>query len=60
MSNKEILVVGSKVKNFLRDQNVKTSGDLVEAVSEKVYELLAGAVTRAKENKRSTVRPYDL
>lgn len=60
VSNKEILVVGSKVKNYLRDQNVKTSGDLVEAVSNHVYEMLDRAVTRAKENKRSTVRPYDL
>ena len=60
MNEKEILVVGSKVKNYMRDKGVKSSGDLVEAVSAKVYQLLDAAVERARENKRSTVRPCDL
>ncbi len=58
--SREVLVVGSKVKNYMREKEVKTSGDLVEALSEKVYAMLDEAVTRAKENKRSTVRPCDL
>ena len=60
MSGNEILVVGSKIKNHMRDKGMKSSGDLVEAVSAKVLTLLDAAVVRAKENKRSTVRPHDL
>jgi len=60
LSDKDILVVGSKVKNYMREKNVKTSGELVEALSAKVYQLLDAAVERAQMNKRSTVRPYDL
>jgi hypothetical protein len=37
-----------------------SSGDLIEAVSNKVHEMLASATARAKGNGRSTVRPYDL
>ena len=60
MSDKDILVVGSKIKNYMREKGVKTSGELVEALSGKIYVILDAAVERAKENKRSTVRPYDL
>lgn len=60
MSDKDILIVSSKVKNYMKEKGVKSSGDLVEAVSKKVYDLLDAAVVRARENKRSTVRPYDL
>ena len=60
MSDKEILVVGSKIKNYMREKGVKTSGELVEALSNKIYGILDAAVERARENKRSTVRPYDL
>ncbi len=57
---KEILVVGSKVKAFLKSKGVKTAGDTVEAVSDKVYCILDKAVDRTKANKRATVRPCDL
>ncbi len=60
MSDKDILIVSSKVKAYMKEKGVKSSGDLVEAVSKKVYDLLDAAVVRARENKRSTVRPYDL
>ena len=56
----EGLVVGSKVKAFIKSKKGKTSGDLVEALSGKVQCMLEAAVKRAKENKRTTVRPYDL
>ena len=59
--NREIvLVVGSKVKDVVKDQGLQSSGELVEAVSNKVYELLEAACARASENGRKTVRAYDL
>lgn len=59
-SKKEIVVVGSKVKDAVKELGFQSSGDLVEAVSDKVHELLEAAVERAKENQRKTLRAYDL
>ncbi len=56
----EILVVGSKMKDVVKSAGCMSSGDLIEAVSNKVHEMLASATARAKGNGRSTVRPYDL
>jgi hypothetical protein len=57
---RESLVVGSKVKAYVRSKGGIVAGDLLSAVSAKVYELLDAAVERSKGNKRSTVRPQDL
>jgi hypothetical protein len=57
---KEILVVGSKMKDVVKAAGCMSSGDLIEALSEKVHTILAEAAARAKGNGRSTVRPYDL
>jgi len=58
--SKEIVVVGSKVKDVIRDAGLRSDGGLVAAVSDKVHQMLAEAVIRCKENGRSTVRPHDL
>lgn len=57
---REIVVVGSKVKDVVRNAGLRSDGELVQAVSERVHELLEGAINRAQGNKRGTVRPYDL
>ncbi|MCA9637500.1 MAG: DUF1931 family protein [Myxococcales bacterium] len=57
---KENLVVGSKVKEVIRAAELRSDGNLVEAVSNKVHDLLAAAIERCKANNRSTVRPHDL
>ena len=57
---KEILVVGSKVKEVIRQAGLRSDGELVQAVSDKVHEALEAAIARAENNKRGTVRPYDL
>ncbi|HEY3357203.1 MAG TPA: hypothetical protein VGQ83_28395 [Polyangia bacterium] len=59
-SSHEVLVVGSKVKDVIRAAGLRTSGDLVEALSERVHSFLAGAVERAQKNGRATVNPHDL
>ena len=58
--SKENLVVGSKVKDLIKDSDLRTDGDLIEALSGKVEEMLKSAMQRCKENGRSTVRPCDL
>ena len=58
--DREIVVVGSKVKEVIREAGLRSDGELVQAVSDKVYEMLDEAIERARANRRGTVRPYDL
>jgi len=60
MDKKENLVVGSKVKAYIKKKKLMSSGELVEHLSERVYSMLDEAMERTKANKRSTVRPQDL
>jgi len=60
MSDKESVVIGSKVKALIKSKGLMCSGELPEAVSNKVRELLEAACERTVANKRSTVRPHDL
>jgi len=57
---KEPLVVASKVKAYIKSKKMMTSSDALEALSDKVYDMLDAAVARTKANKRSTVKPQDL
>ncbi len=59
-AKKEVLVVVSKVKDYLKSKKMMTSGDLPQALSAEVYGLLDKAIKRCKANKRSTVRADDL
>jgi len=57
---KEMLIVGSKVKAFIKSKDCMTSGEVLPALNDKIYALLEDATARTKANKRSTVRPQDL
>lgn len=57
---REILVVGSKVKDVIRTAGCRSDGELIAAISDKVHDMLEAALARAAGNKRGTVRPYDL
>ena len=54
------VVVGSKVKESIKKQGVRCSGELVEALNAHVLGVLNGAVARCRANNRGTVRPQDL
>jgi histone H3/H4 len=58
--SKEVLIVGSKLKAYVRAQGAMSSGELVGAVSDQVYGIIDRAIVRAQSNKRSTVQPRDL
>ncbi len=58
--SRETLVIGSKVKDVIRAAGLRTSGELIEALSDKVHTLLAGAIERAQRNGRATVNPHDI
>ena len=54
------LVVGSKVKAYIKGKGLHTSGDALDSVSKQVAKMLDAAVVSCKENKRMTLRPCDL
>ncbi|MBI4412675.1 MAG: hypothetical protein HY541_09365 [Deltaproteobacteria bacterium] len=58
--SKEVLVVASKVKSYIKSKKCMTSSDSIGALSEKVYALLDSAIERTKANRRTTVKPQDL
>ena len=60
MAEREVLVVASKVKAYIKNKDMMTSSDAIAALSDKVCAILDEAATRAKANRRSTVKPQDL
>ncbi len=54
------VVVTSKVKEAVKGLDLRMSGDVPDALNEKVLAMLKEAAGRAKENGRGTLRPYDL
>ncbi len=56
----DLLVVGSKLKAYIKEKEAKSSGDLAMKVDEMVKMMLDRAVDRAKANKRTTVKPQDV
>jgi len=59
-AQKEVLVVASKVKAYVKSKKMMTSADAIAALSDKVYALIDDAIQRTKANRRSTVKPQDL
>jgi histone H3/H4 len=54
------LVVASKVKAIIKDKGLQTSSDALDALNKRVHALIDDAVSRAKDNKRATVKPQDI
>jgi histone H3/H4 len=53
------LVVASKVKEAIKEEDCNTASDVVDALSAKVSKMIKEAAARAKENGRKTVRACD-
>ena len=60
MADKEVLVVASKVKAYIKSKEMHTSSDAIAVLSDKVCAILDDAAERAKANRRSTVKAQDL
>ena len=57
---KESLIVASKIKAYIKSKKMMTSSDALGALSDRIYSILDGAISRTKANRRSTVKPQDL
>ena len=58
--DREVLVVTSKVKEYIKSLGLQSSGEVVPALSDKIYDMLDESAERTKNNNRATVRPHDL
>lgn len=56
----DMMLVGSKVKAYIKSKDGKTSGELLEALNKSVSMMLDRAIERAKANKRTTVKAQDI
>ena len=56
----ESIVVTSKVKDAVKGADLRMSGDVPEALDDKVRQMIKDAAKRAQENGRGTLRSYDL
>lgn len=59
-AKKEVLVVASKVKAYIKSKGMMTASDSIGALSDEVYTAIDAAIKRTKANRRSTVKPQDL
>jgi histone H3/H4 len=58
-ANKEMLLVGSKVKAAIKEANCNTAGDALDGLNLWVHWLIQQATARASSNGRKTVRAHD-
>ena len=55
------MVVATKIKERIKErEDLRCDGGLVDAVNNKVDEMLESAIDRCQANDRKTVRPSDL
>jgi len=57
---KDMLVVGTKVKGYIKTKDLMSSQDVLDCLNAAVYDLLDKAVERAKANGRKTVQGRDV
>ena len=61
MGDKEILVIASKVKSYIKSKgDLKTSASVVDALSDKVREICDRAIENAQKDKRKTLKDRDI
>lgn len=59
-SKKEVLVVASKVKAYIRSKGCMCGAEAIQSISDCVYCCLDKAIERTKGNRRSTVKSQDI
>lgn len=57
---KEMLVVTSKLKAYIKSKGMMSSSETAPALNDCIYAMLDAAIKRTEANRRSTVKPQDL
>jgi hypothetical protein len=58
--SREVLVVASKVKAYVKKNSMNTSSDAIAQLSDRVYCLIDEATSRTRANGRKTLKPQDI
>ena len=53
-------VVKKAIQDYAKKKNVQVSGEFYGALDKKIEKILDTAAARTKDNKRKTLKPYDL
>lgn len=53
-------VVKKAIQDYAKKKNVQVSGDFYAALDKKIEKILDSAASRTKDNKRKTLKAYDL
>ena len=57
---RDVLVVASKIKAYVKGCHMNTSADAITQLSDRVYCMLDDATARTRANGRKTLKPQDL
>ncbi len=57
---RDVLVVASKVREYIKNGNCNTSGEFISELSDTVYCLIDKAICRAQGNNRKTIQAKDV
>ncbi len=57
---RDILVVASKIREYVKNSGANTSGEFIGELSNTVYCLIDKAISRAQSNNRKTVQAKDV
>ncbi|MBN2617927.1 MAG: NFYB/HAP3 family transcription factor subunit [Spirochaetales bacterium] len=61
MAENEALVVASKIKNYIKEKgDLKCSAKVIDALSDKIRDILDSAIESAVKDKRKTVQDKDI
>jgi len=55
-----VLVVASKIREYVKSNDCNTSGEFISELSNTVYYLIDKAIDRAQGNNRKTIQTKDI
>ncbi len=58
--DRDVLVVASKVREYVKSKGCNTSGEFIGELSNTVYDLIDKATNRAQGNNRKTIQSKDV
>ena len=57
---RDVLVVASKIREYVKNNDCNTSGEFIGELSNSVYDLIDKAISRAQGNNRKTIQAKDV
>ena len=58
--DRDVLVVASKIREYVKNNDCNTSGEFIGELSNTVYDLIDKAISRAQGNNRKTIQAKDV